>query len=405
MTQTSGIAVAPQQRSVAPTLAGLFFSFLRLGLTSFGGPAMVAYIKQMVVSRKRWLDEDTMNDGIVLSQSLPGVIAMDAAAYVGLRLRGISGALAAYVGFTLPAFLLMVALTASYVAARSLPRVMSLMTGLQVLVVAIVAKATWSLGRSVCGKVAVGCSRPLSIALATLCGLVLIAGVNPFLVIIGAALAGTLLFRKAQPQASAAMDRQRGRPMLKKVALLALGPVAGMVALRLLDRKIFGLALLMMKINVFAFGGGYTALPLMLHEVVSVRGWMTQQTLMDGIALGQITPGPISITATFIGYVLFNLPGAIIATTAMYTPCFLLLLTVVPYFDRLKSSAAFTRATRGIATSFVGLLLFATVKFGSAVHWDTLKVLLAVAALIALLRKVDILYVVPVGAAISLIVF
>src|SRR5512146_2827154 len=139
MAESTGVAAAREPRSApAPALTELFLSFFRLGLTCFGGPAMVAYIKEMVVHRKRWLDEGTMNDGIVLSQSLPGVIAMDTAAYVGLRLRGIAGALAAYIGFTLPAFLLMLGLTASYVAARSVPRVVSLMTGLQVLVVAIV---------------------------------------------------------------------------------------------------------------------------------------------------------------------------------------------------------------------------------------------------------------------------
>ena len=359
-------------------------------IAGFGG--------QGVILAEKLLCEATMNDGIVLSQSLPGVIAMDTAAYVGLRLRGIAGALAAYIGFTLPAFLLMLALTVSYVAARSVPGVMSLMTGLQVLVVAIVANATYSFGKSVTREAR-------SLALAALCGVLLVAGISPFLVIVGAGVAGIVLFHGAQPPAVCAIDRHGGPAMLRKVAWLALLPIAGMVGLFLLDRKLFGLALLMMKINVFAFGGGYTALPLMLHEVVSVHGWMTQQTLMDGIALGQVTPGPISITATFIGYVLFSLRGAVVATVAIYTPCFLLLLAVVPYFDRLKSSAAFARASKGIAASFVGLLLFATVKFGSAVQWDTFKVLLAVAALAALLRKVDILYVVLAGAVISVLAF
>ncbi len=395
----SAAAVAQEPRSApAPSLAELFLSFLRLGLTCFGGPAMVAYIKDMVVTRKRWLDEDTMNDGIVLSQSLPGVIAMDTAAYVGVRLRGIRGAFAAYIGFTLPAFLLMLGLTATYVAARSVPRVVSLMTGLQVLVVAIVARATYSFGRSVARDWR-------SLVLAALCGVLLVANVNPFLVIVGAGLVGVLLFRQVQAANARGADRNGGPAMLKKVALLALIPLAGLVALFFLDRKLLGLALLMMKINVFAFGGGYTALPLMLHEVVSVRGWMSESTLMDGIALGQITPGPISITATFIGYVLFRLSGAIVATIAIYTPCFLMVLAVVPYFDRLKSSAAFARATKGIAASFVGLLLFATVKFGSAVHWDTLKILVALAALIALLRKIDILWVVLAGAIFSVLFF
>jgi chromate transporter len=399
MTHSTAAAEAREAPSArAPGLAALFFSFLRLGLTCFGGPAMVAYIKEMVVARKRWLDEETMNDGIVLSQSLPGVIAMDTAAYVGLRLRGIRGAFATYIGFTLPAFLLMLGLTALYVAARTVPRVVSLMTGLQVLVVAIVANATYSFGKSVTRDWR-------SLALAAVCGALLVAGANPFLVIVGAGFIGVLLFPKVQPVNQRTVNAGSGRSMLKKVALLALIPLAGLAALFFLDRKLFGLALLMMKINVFSFGGGYTALPLMLHEVVSVHGWMTESTLMDGIALGQVTPGPISITATFIGYVLFGLAGAVVATLAIYTPCFLLLLAVVPYFDRLKSSAPFARATKGIAASFVGLLVFATVKFGSAVHWDAVKIAVALAALLALLRKVDILWVVLAGAIVSVLLF
>ncbi len=398
MSQGTGVSIATEPQRAAPSVATLFLAFLRLGVTCFGGPAMVAYIKDMVVTRKHWLDEETMNDGVVLAQSLPGVIAMDAAAYVGLRLRGIRGAFATYIGFTLPAFLLMLVFTASYMASRSLPRVMSLMAGLQVLVVAIIANATFSFGKSVIRSLR-------SVIVAVLCAALLLAHISPFIVILLAALLGAVLIRNGAAAPAVVPPRGHAQGRLKQVILLAIPVIAGMVILYFANRKLFGLALLMMNINVFSFGGGYTAVPLMLHEVVNVHHWIPRTMLMDGIALGQVTPGPISITATFIGYVLYGLLGAVVGTVAMYSPCFLLLIAVTPYYDRLKSSAVFARISKGIAASFVGLLLFATVYFAIAVPWDVKRTLLGLVALAALLRKVDIFYVVVIGAAISLLIF
>jgi chromate transporter len=125
---------------------------------------------------------------------------------------------------------------------------------------------------------------------------------------------------------------------------------------------------------------------------------------MDGIALGQVTPGPIIITATFVGYLAYGFAGAIVATTAIFTPSFLILITITPLFDRLKTSAHFLKATKGVLASFVGLLFFVTVKFFLNVPWDLTRVLLGLAAMLALLKKTDVLYVVLIGAVISIIV-
>jgi len=126
---------------------------------------------------------------------------------------------------------------------------------------------------------------------------------------------------------------------------------------------------------------------------------------MDGIALGQITPGPIVITAAFVGYLLHGLAGATVATVAIFTPSFVLLVASAPFLDTLNRSSLFKKALRGILASFVGLLLSVAISFGLAVPWDWLRVMLALAALAALLRKVNILYVVLAGAPISLILF
>jgi len=160
-----------------------------------------------------------------------------------------------------------------------------------------------------------------------------------------------------------------------------------------------------MKVDLFAFGGGFASLPLMLQEVVHVRGWMDAQTFMDGIALGQITPGPIVITAAFVGYLTHRVLGAIVATVGIFGPSFVLVILIEPFFNRLKSSAVFLKATQGVLASFVGLLLYVVIRFSIAVPWDLFRVLIVLASLIALFKKVDLLYIVLIGAALSLALF
>ena len=131
-----------------PSLPQIFWAFLRLGLTAFGGPAMIPYIGEMAVTKRQWLTRPSFKEGVAVAQTIPGATAMQTAAYVGLRIRGISGAAAAYIGFGLPAFLLMVVLSAAYRATHALPVSLSVFLGLQVIVVAIVAKAAFTFGRT-----------------------------------------------------------------------------------------------------------------------------------------------------------------------------------------------------------------------------------------------------------------
>ena len=157
----------------------------------------------------------------------------------------------------------------------------------------------------------------------------------------------------------------------------------------------------MFRIDLFAFGGGFASVPLMFHEFVEVRAWMDGQMFLNGIALGQITPGPIVITATFVGYMVYGSIGAIVATVGVFLPSFLIVIGVVPYFDRLRNSLYFTRAIRAILCSFVGLLLSVTFRFASNISWDIPRVLLTAAAFLALLFKVEIIWIVLVGSVIS----
>ena len=137
-----------QPGSQSPSLSHLFISFLRLGATAFGGPAMIAYIRKMAVEKKHWLDDQSARDGVALCQTIPGATAMQMSAYVGFRARGVGGAAASFIGFGLPAFLFMMILSALYAQTHTLPAVVSAFNGLQAIVVALVANATLSFGRT-----------------------------------------------------------------------------------------------------------------------------------------------------------------------------------------------------------------------------------------------------------------
>jgi chromate transporter len=381
-----------------PTIKELFLSFFRLGLTAFGGPAMVAHIRELSTQRNQWLDENDFKNGVALCQSIPGATAIQAAAYVGLRIHGISGALAAYIGFGLPAFILMLIFSVLYARFNSLPKFISLFNGLQVIVVAIIINATYSFGRNIANNYR-------SVIVALLSALLLWLSISPFMVIVGAGILGMALFRVSISSTSVYYDKKETQWNAKQIIGLLVTFSICLTGLYFINSKLFNLAAVMLKIDLFAFGGGFASLPLMLHEIVINRGWLDSKTFMDGIALGQITPGPIIITATFVGYLVYGIPGALVATIAIFTPSFFMLITVAPFFDRLKNSVYFMKAIDGIFASFVGLLLFVCIKFAIAVPWDFIRILLGLAALTALLRKVDILYIVPVGAVISVFIF
>jgi chromate transporter len=381
-----------------PAIMRLFLSFLRLGLTAFGGPAMIAYMRRMAVEKKHWLDQETFKAGVGLCQVIPGATAMQMAAYVGLKARGVLGAAAAFVGFGLPAFMFMIVLSALYSRYQDLPTAIILFTGLQTIIVGIVAHAAVSFGG--------GALRDWRDILITSAAATLFAfHVSPIVVILLASLAGLLITDAGQKKSGPAAVSSPGQSGTKKSFRLLVAGVAGFfLLLFFVERRYFDLAFLMAKIDLFAFGGGFASIPLMLHELVDVRGWIDSRTFMNGIVLGQVTPGPIVITATFVGYLLYGIPGGAIATAGIFLPSFLIVVGIAPYFERLRSSPYFNRAIHGILCSFVGLLLRVVGSFAAGVHWDAPHLGLFAATFAALYLKVDILWVFLGGTIIALLV-
>jgi len=402
-----------------PSIKQLFTLFLRLGITAFGGPSMIAYIRKMAVEEKKWLDSETFSSGVALCQIIPGATAMQVAAYVGLKTRGVIGAGASFIGFALPAFMLMMTFAVLYSSNHNLPIVVSTFSGLQAVIVAVIANAALSFGKVILKDWK-------TLVIAAIAAAMFGMSVNPVIVILISVVAGLAIIKplgqstvtviKSDEKSgliinNAAIINRDSNSVIpqkhlsyRKLLLLIFSVVAvAFLLLFIFDRNLFNIALLMFRIDLFAFGGGFASIPLMLHEIVEVRNWVDNQTFMNGIVLGQVTPGPIVITATFVGYLAGGLIGAVVATIGIFSPSFLILLALSPYFDRLKSSQVFNRAINGVLCSFVGLLITVTIRFTLNVQWDLSHLFLAFTAFTALYMKADILWVVLIGTILSIV--
>ncbi|MGE4293488.1 MAG: chromate efflux transporter [Desulfovibrio sp.] len=387
-----------------PSLAVLFLTLLRLGCTAFGGPAMIPHIRRLAVEERRWVSEADFRLGMAVCQLLPGATAMQAAAYVGLRTRGGLGALAAYLGFGLPAFLLMLGLSALYFHSRDLGFVQSVFAGLKIVVAALVLDAAWNFSERYL-------ERGAHLLLALGAGLWLGLGGNPVWALVVCCLLALPLFREETGSASG-FEGLVAPGCGKQASALRIGwwpalggslfLLLGLGVLFALDRPHFDLAAMMARIDCFAFGGGYVSLPLMLHEVTS-RGIMGERMLMDGIALGQVTPGPIVITAAFVGYAVSGVFGALLATVFVFAPSFFFLALVAPAGERLARSAFARRAFKGSLISLVGLMAAMGARFLVEIPWGPGEAMIGLAAFAALRRKVDVLWVVLGGAMVSML--
>jgi len=377
----------------APPLVALFGAFLKLGATAFGGPAMVAHIRRLAVERRRWLSEASFQAGVALCQMVPGATAMQVAAYVGLRARGVAGAGSTFVAFGLPAFALMTAFAALYGRLHEWPWAVSAFAGLRAVIIAIMAQATYNMAR-------VSLKGWRSVAVAALAAVLYGLRVNPIPVILLTALLGLVAFRRDDvgvPAEAGTASRPFPWPLVVLVALAAAAFVVPLVA----ARGLLPLAAVMVRVDLFAFGGGFASIPLMFHEIVKVRSWLDGSTFVNGIALGQVTPGPIVITATFVGYMVAGAWGGVAATVAIFAPSFLVVVGVTPYFDRLRRSRRFNAAVRGVLSSFIGLLLAVTVMFAWNIPWEAKRALIAGGAFGALLLGVKLPWVVAAATVVS----
>jgi chromate transporter len=382
-----------QQTQAYPSYRSLFLAFFQIGLSAFGGLAMSAHIRKSIVDKLKWMDGDSFDTGLALCQVIPGAIVMQLAAYIGLKLKGIRGAIVSFIGFGLPAFLIMLILSIIYKHVKNISTVETVLNGLRFMIVAIVANAAYIFGTKNFKNI-----NDWVIALIS-AGLFL-TKLHPVLVLVVASLLGIFLTKKEQTIKSG-----RGRSRTFRFFLLLLSVVlvcAGI--LFLVNKDYFTLATIMLRIDLFSFGGGLAAMPIMYNELVDLYGWFDDKMFMDGMILGQVTPGSIIIAATFFGYMHFGLWGSLLATICVFTPSFLLLMGIVPFFDRLQAHPQFNKIINGILCSFVGLLTVVTFRFSIGIHWNVVNIALTIAAFILLVRKVDVIWVILGGILVSFLI-
>lgn len=401
--------------SGAPTSAWqVFVIFLRLGLTSFGGPvAHLGYFRNEFVQRRQWLSDRSYADLVALCQFLPGPASSQVGMAVGLLRAGLPGALAAWLGFTLPSALVLALLGVGLASGHAmLPA--GAVQGLKVVAVAVVAQAVWGMARQLC----VGRARVTLMALA--CGAVLVLpGMGgQVLVMLLAAAAGWWLFgrgRAGEPQRAEAQDLDAADglqvPLRRRTGVLLLALFAALLVLLPVATGVFAAAqtgaagvavtgapgaqnaLLPMvdafyRVGALVFGGGHVVLPLLQTEVVG-PGWVSADAFLAGYGAAQAVPGPLFTFAAFLGASMQVWPsgwlGAAVCLTAIFVPSFLLVAGTLPLWEPLRRSAHAQAALAGVNAAVVGLLLAALYHpvWTSAIH-SAADFGLALAALVAL---------------------
>jgi chromate transporter len=375
-----------------PSYFELFLSFFWIGLTGFGGLAMTAHIRKHIVDKRKWLDGNIFDSGLALCQVIPGAIVMQLAAYIGLKLKGIRGAVISFIGFGLPAFLIMFILSVLYKQSKNISGVELILSGLRVVIVAIVANAAYIFGKKNFKNVN-------DWIIALIAAALFLTKLHPFLVLLIASLLGVVLTRKDFEPTGKLSKARTFRFFLVMLIVVA---VCTMI-LYVVNKEYFTLASVMLRIDLFSFGGGLAAMPIMYHELVDLFQWFDAKTFMDGVILGQVTPGSIIIAATFFGYMHFGVLGSIIATICVFTPSFLILMGIIPFFDKLRSYPQFNRVINGILCSFVGLLAVVTYRFTIGIHWNLVNVIFTLLAFVLLVRKVDVIWVIIGGVLLSLL--
>ena len=349
--------------------------FLKLGLIAFGGPAAhIALMRDEVVRRRRWVSDEDFLDLLGMTNLIPGPNSTEMAIHLGYRRAGWTGLVVGGACFIVPALLIVLGIAWGYVAYGARPEVGGLLYGVKPVVIVIVVQAMLSLGRA-----AVKGPMTAAVGVAVL-GLSL-AGANEIALLFGGGLA-LMLLRAARQRAVA-----RGALPLA----LLLGGVTPAAAASAVSSVGFGtLFLTFLKIGAVLYGSGYLLLAFLRNDFVDRLGWLTDQQLLDAVAIGQITPGPVFTTATFIGYLVGGWPGALLATVGIFLPAFVFVAASGPLLPRIRRSPWTAAFLDGVNVAALGLMAAVTWVLARAALVDPwTAVLAAVAAWLLLWRNVN----------------
>jgi len=387
----------------------LFWNFLKIGSTAFGGfMALVSVIENIIVEKRKLLTHEDMLDGISLASVLPGPVAANVVAYVGYRLKGVVGALITATAVLLPSFILVVALTMFYLQAGEIPALTKLFAGFIPAVVAIIIGAATRMS-----KKAIKGWREFSIAAVAAILLKTIGGFYiTLIVILGAGFIGWFCFRGrvAKNLAENPVHQPKEPLKFKKIAI-PIAILAGILLISLLplplgEDSLAKLFTTFSGMSLMLFGGGYVFIPMIQEVVVNNYHWVTQAQFSNAIAMGQITPGPILISAAFIGYVVKGFTGAAVATIAIFAPPALLMVTMSHLLDQIKNSVVIQAALKGIRPAVIGMIFTAAIVVGQTaqLHWASL--LIFSASLFAIWKlRLEVVLIIPLAGFVGLLLY
>ena len=360
--------------------------FTRLGIVAFGGPAAhIAMMREELVRRRRWVTDEQFIDLLGITNLIPGPNSTEMAIHLGYTRAGVWGLVLGGMCFIVPAMLIVLALAWAYVRWGALPITTSLLYGVKPVIIAVVVQAMWGLARTAVRGPLLAGAFVASAALA-------VAGVHELVVLFGAGVLAMLLASRPRVVAGAVALLAWASTAR---ALAAATAVAGGVALGTMT-------LVFLKIGAVLYGSGYVLLAFLRADFVERLGWLTDRQLLDAVAVGQVTPGPVFTTATFIGFLLAGLPGALLATVAIFLPSFVFVAASRPWLPRLRASRRAAGFLDGVNVAALGLMAVVAWQLGRAAIVDTITVALALAsAALLVTTRVNSVWLIAAGGVVG----
>jgi chromate transporter len=366
------------------SLAEVALFFLRLGFTAFGGPAAhIAIMEDELVRRRKWLSREKFLDLLGASSIIPGPSSSELAIHIGYLRAGWAGLLIGGACFILPAAVLVGTIAWAYVRFGHLPAVAALLYGVKPVVIAVILQALWGLGRTAVK------SSLLAVA-AAICVVLSFLQVNVLLILFGA---GAILaslrafsrYRTGRGQQAAGLAfvsawRGAGAGLSRILPWLAATGAATVVP------GMWTLLLVFLRIGSIVFGSGYVLLAFLRADLVVHRGWVTDAQLVDAVAIGQVTPGPVFTTATFLGYLLRGPVGAVVATAGIFLPAFILVAISGPLIPLIRKSATAGAFLDGVNVASLALMAAVSYQLGRSAIVDWVTLGLAAASAVLLFR-------------------
>jgi len=328
--------------------------FLKIGAMSYGGPAIMGIMQNEIQERRRWLGKERFVEGLSIVNMLPGPGATQLAIFIGHTKGGLAGGIVAGICFIIPAFAIMLLLASAYGAFGALPAMRNAFYGIGPVVVGIFAVAIYRLAR---GTIKDRLQIPIAVAAV---GLLLFSPFGLAVTLLAAGCTGVALFHSWRAGLAALLVlvlAVAGAYAAEGFIVGSVPPVAGPGPRSAVGpATLWDVGVYFFKVGTFTFGGGLSMLAFMQEQVVNQFGWLTPQEFVDGLALGQLTPGPVLMLAAFIGYKLFGVLGAAVAAGAIFLPSFLMVLSILPLLRRMKDLLWLKAFMRGVAPAVIGAL-------------------------------------------------